>query len=119
VIATTPIMDYENMLSNFEYGVSEKNKPRRDMLNLPPIRNDLNSFKEHEKMFKNFKTLDSKKFLFDMYKFSIENKDHPNLYYAKDCTDPDRTPHFGAAFHEAWKNQLKERFINEKNNTQD
>lgn len=118
VIASTSIMDYENILNDFQYVDPQKNKPPRDLLNLPPVRNDFNSFKEYEKMFKTFKMFDTKKFLYDMHDFSIKNKDHQNLYYAKDRNNPNITPHFGAAFHEAWKTQFYERFINEKNNIQ-
>jgi hypothetical protein len=85
--------------------------------NFPPklerskLRDEATMFDDLSKSFKSFEYINSKKFIQDVYDYSLDHKDDPNLYVAK---DPGR--HFGSAIHHAWKQHFIERYNNEKNN---
>jgi hypothetical protein len=85
--------------------------------NFPPklerseLRNEDKMFDPFIKRFKSFKMLDNKKFIQDVYEYSLDHKNDPNLYVAKD-----NGRHFGSSIHYAWTKQFLERYFNEKNN---
>lgn len=75
------------------------------------LRNEEHMFDRFSSTFKSFKSLDNDRFVKDVYMYSLDHKNDPNLYVAK---DPGR--HFGSAIHHAWKTQFLERYLNEKTN---
>lgn len=111
LISSTWVSNYTNLWDSFSSFAKYKGDSPNRILEGPKIRNEKTMFDDFIKTFKSFEVFNKKKIIQDLYDYSMNNPDDPNLYTAKD-----RGRHFGNAFHYAWSQQMYERFLNEKNN---
>jgi len=111
LISSTWVSNYTNLWDSFSSFAKYKGDTPEKILQGPKIRNEKTMFDDYLKRFKSFRGFDKKQTIADLYEYSTDNPNDPNMYTAKD-----RGRHFGNAFHYAWANQLYERFVNEKNN---
>ncbi len=111
LISSTWVSNYTNLWDSFSNFAKYKGDTPHKILIGPKIRNEKTMFDDFVKTFKSFKVFNNKKIIQDLYDYSMDNPDDPNMYTAKD-----RGRHFGNAFHYAWSQQMYERFLNEKNN---
>lgn len=110
LIASTWIVNYPSMWDSLKQNKTvHGNFPQK--LERSEVRNEETMFDPFTKNFTSFKMLDNKKFIQDVFEYSLDHKDDPNLYVAKDTGR-----HFGSSIHYAWKKQFLERYFDEKNN---